>query len=199
MFARPIVHVVLGATWVEQTTPIVRMLAVYCVFVGLFSPISSLDVIRDRMDVGFTWNFVTMIVRVGALAWGQHHGVPAAVAAYAFASAVMWLLNGFVLSWLLRAGTWKFHFTWLQFVPVWILLVVCCYGCVRLAGEHSLVALLLIPIPGLIYMAAVHWFYPSTGKLLMRLIASERAKRMAGMFRLGESSDIPTGSGANIP
>jgi O-antigen/teichoic acid export membrane protein len=170
MFARPIVQIVLGPTWVAETVPLVAWLAFFCAAGGLFSPISTLDVIRDRMDLGFLWNVVNALLRVAALAWGYSHGLLVTVAAYAIVSAVMRIVQGFMLGWLLRAGMWRFQRTWLVFVPAWIGLVMLCYGMLLLPLTNPWLLLALSVIPAAGYLAILWVFYRSTADILLRLV-----------------------------
>lgn len=200
IFAQPLVHIVLGRSWVEETAPFVQWLAIYCIFVGLFSGISSLDVIRDRMDIGLGWNVTTFVLRATALVWGQRYGVIPAVAAYSIVSAIMWLANGFILGWLLRCGTWKFHSTWLKFVPLWLALAIACWITNRLLLQWPFIAVVTALLPALLYIGAVHLFYPSTAQLFQRLLTSPRVQNAFAFLRRGESADLASGgTGTGIP
>lgn len=200
IFAKPIVHILLGLSWIGQTTQFVQWLVLYCIFVALFSGISTLDVIRDRMDIGFAWNLVTFVARIAALAWGKQYGVVQAVAAYSVVSAVLWMLNGFVLGWLLRCGMWKFHSVWMKFIPMWVGLAAACLLCSHEFAAHPLIALLSGIGPAALYIVGVQVFYPQTAKLLTRLVLSRKVQGALAMLRRGESTDLPTGgTGASIP
>jgi hypothetical protein len=91
-------------------------------------------------------------------------------------SAAMRLVQGFFLGWLLRAGMWRFHKTWLQFVPAWALLFVTCSGA-RLADiANPYLQLLLAAIPAAVYLLLVWLLYPSVAQILLRLIKLPRRR-----------------------
>ena len=125
--ARPAVLIVLGESWVDGTAPIVQMVAGFCIFVALFSPISSIDLLLDRPDYGFYWNVGATAVRVAAVLLGLRYGTTEAVAAYCAASAVVWFVWGALLGRLLGAGQWTFHRAWLKLLPMWAALAAMLY------------------------------------------------------------------------
>ncbi|MCB2155615.1 oligosaccharide flippase family protein [bacterium] len=168
-YAPILVHLILGADWVDSAAPMFKWLALYLVFQGLFSPISSLDVLRDRPEVGLFWNGANLIVRAGALIWGASRGVETAIAALAVCSAAMWLVYGGLLAWLLRAGYTKFFLSWMRFIPLWGLFGLALWGLCALLPDHQIVSFLLAAVPTLLYGAALRFWDRETYDLLMRL------------------------------
>ncbi len=184
VMARPLVRVVLGPTWVEGTAPMVQWLAIFGMARGLFSPISAIDILRDRMDLGLAWSALALVVRLGALLWAIPYGLVTAVAAYSLGSAAMYLLYGIMLGWLLRAGHWRFHRTWLRFVPLWGLLAIALVPCTFLP---TWLALLTSVLPALLYGLCLVLFYPDTANVLARLL---HIRRLLHPFYRGRRNPI---------
>lgn len=186
MLAEPLVQLALGASWVDSTAPVVRWVAVYCIWVALFSPISSIDLLLDRPDYSFWWNILATIVRIFAVVGGLKFGVMPAVAAYALSSSVLWVIWGLMLGRLLGCGQKRFHGTWARFVFPWVLFA-CTLGIVlwlmddvRVGGNirwdwlrEIIKPLLIIGIslvPGLMYIALVNWLVPTVMRDGLRVL-----------------------------
>lgn len=195
--AVPLVEVVLGAKWVEGTAPLLRWLAAYCVLVGVFSPVSAIDILRNRMDVGLAWNTATLGVRLWSLNWGRQHSIEYAVAAFSLASAAMWLLNAVVLGWLLRAGHWRFHRTWLRLLPCWVGIAGGCYASAWLSRYNPWLALGAAMVPALLYALALRRFFPDAWELLLRL--SRLRHEAPPATPIGENSSGTPDHGVPVP
>lgn len=175
--AEPLVHIALGADWVDSTAPVARIIAIFCIFVALFSPISSIDLLLDRPDYGFYWNVVATVVRVIAILVGLKSGVLPAVMAYAAVSVVLWLIWGGMLAHLLGAGQWRFHARWLRLVPLWImlwLLIPLFNASVEMAGitlrEYPLAEIAASTMPLVVYGGVLWISMPDIAALGIRIL-----------------------------
>lgn len=113
------VGLVLGMEWQASVSPLLQWLALNVLFQVLFSPVSVLDVLRDRPEVTLWWNVANLGVRAAALFFAAPYGVVAAIAAYSIVSALMWNVYGLLLGRLLGAGQFAFCFAWARYVPLW--------------------------------------------------------------------------------
>ncbi len=186
VLAEPLVQLALGASWVESTAPVVRWIAVYCIWVALFSPISSIDLLLDRPDYSFWWNIVATIVRLVAVIGGLKFGVMPAVAAFALSSSVLWIVWGLMLGRLMGCGQRRFHGTWARFVFPWMFL-----GCLLAAMgwlmgdvrveadvpwdwlQETIKPLMIIGVsvvPGIMYLAVVKWLTPEVMRDGLRVL-----------------------------
>lgn len=170
MFAPELTQLLLGVRWTPDVAPMVPWLAVYLVLVSLFSPISSIDVLRDRPEITLAWDVGMLFVRVVALAAGARHGAVAAVAAFSVASAAMWLLYGGFLAWLLGCGWWRFHIAWLRYVPFWAALCLA-WGLLRIVPGIGIVWLLVSGVlSAAVYMAVIVRLDADIGAVLRRIV-----------------------------
>jgi len=167
-FAPVVVRVVLGRDY-DAAAPLLAWLALNLLFQCLFSPISVIDVLRDRPDVTLAWNAACLAVRAAALWAFAPKGLLAALSAYAVASAAMWLVYGGLLGWLLRAGQARFFGAWARFAPLWGALALGFAACRLAAPLHPLAPLALSPLPAALYLAAAWWVDPRAAGLLRRL------------------------------
>ena len=159
----------LGESWAADMGSVPAWLCAYLVLVGVFSPVSSLDVLRDRPDVGLLWNAATLLARVGALFAGARGGLESAAAAYAMASVAMWLVYGVLLAWLLGCGQAAFAGAWLRYVPAWLMLGAAWWAIRAAAGPHQFAALCAGAVPGVAYLALLFRFDGEVSGSLMRL------------------------------
>lgn len=169
VMAEPLVQIVLGQSWVESTAPVARLLSMYCIFAALFSPVSSIDILLDRPDYGFYWNLAATTIRVAAVIIGLKFGVMGAVVAYAFSSAVMWLIWGMMLAHLLGAGQWAFHWAWVQMTPLWLGFAGLLAGVLLLTGNAWL-TLAASLVPAAIYTGLLMLTYPALVRQGLRLV-----------------------------
>ncbi|MEQ8821565.1 MAG: oligosaccharide flippase family protein [Sumerlaeia bacterium] len=169
LFSATIVRAVLGPEWAEAAAPLVPWLAMYLLFVGVFSPISSLDVLRDRPEVGLFWNIAAVVLRAGAIVLGARWGVEGAIAAFAVVSAALWMVHGALMGWLLGEGQARFHAAWLRYVPLWMAVGGAWWATRWLAGEGWL-ALALSPVAAAGYFGALWLLDRETAGLGLRLL-----------------------------
>lgn len=168
-FAPVVVTVVLGRDWTAEATPVLQWLALNLLLQALFSPISVIDVLRDRPEVTLGWNVANLGVRAVALALAADRGVVAAIAAYSAASAAMWLVYGMLLAWLLRAGFGRFFGAWMRFIPLWGLLAGGFWACIQAVDGHALGAVGLSLLPAALYVALVRMADREAFGVLFRL------------------------------
>jgi len=197
VLADHVVSIALGTRWTDSTAPIVRWLSIYCIFVGVFSPVSAVDILRNRMDVGLAWNAATLLLRVAALWWGSGMGVVAAVAAYSVVSCAMWLMNGQLIAWLLGAGYWRFHRAWLRFVPVWVLVGGVVWASTRI-GDNSYLVLLLAAAAAACYPIILRVAAPDTYRLVRRLLKVP-SRGAAPAVPVGERTGNTPDDGVPVP
>lgn len=169
VFAPSNVYLLGGEEYMISASPLVRWMGLYMVMVAVFNPISSLDMIRNRPEVGLIWNIFYTIGRVILVYWFAADGLLATVAALAIFSAAAWIVQIAIFSWLLRAGTRRFI---LSFAPLLIpqaLLLAGYLGCVELTHGHLLYSPLASLLPSVLYMAIIWKFFPEQSAVLRRL------------------------------
>ncbi len=159
----------LGGRQYLSAAPLVTWMSCYMLFVGIFAPISSLDVVRDRPELGLYWNAAYLLVRVAVLHHFAGGGVVAAVSAMSIASVAMWLLWAGTLGWLLRSGWTRFLHAFGRFIPLWAGLGVAFWGISHAVGERLILAPALSVIPAALYLAAILKFFPAEATMLRRL------------------------------
>jgi O-antigen/teichoic acid export membrane protein len=182
IMAHPLVAIVLGSQYLQTAVPIIQWLVIFSVFVTLFSPISSLDILNDRADVGFYWNAATCVLRIAALIIGLHFSLIIAIATYSVVSLIMWLLWGWVLAWLMKMNLKDFSWPWVQVTPLWAVLVVLLLM-VHLVPPVPFLGPRLQPffscaiaaIPMLVYAGLLYWKFPATFKVALRFINRKRS------------------------
>ena len=168
VFAPQVVLVVLGRDY-EAAASLLPWLALNLLLQGLFSPISVLDVLRDKPEVTLAWNAACLLARCAALAVAAPHGLVAAIAAWAVVSAAMWLVYGVALAWLLGAGQRRFHAAWLRFAPLWALLAAALWACAGVSDPW--LALVLSAAPLAIYLSLCAALDREGARLLWRFAA----------------------------
>ena len=169
-YAPVIVTVVLGREWTAETTPILRWLALNLVLQSLFSPISVIDIIRDRPEVTLGWNVANLAVRAFVLWAAAGLGVAGVIAVYSAASAAMWLVYGALLGWLLRAGLARFFWAWGRYVPLWALLAASYWLIGRAIDGDGLWAVLWSAPPAAAYALLVAVMDREVVEVLLRLV-----------------------------
>lgn len=168
IFAPTTVWVLAGAGYMETATPLVYWMSIYMILVAVYTPISSLDMIRDVPEVGLAWNLVYSAGRVGIIVYFAPEGLLATIAAMAIFSMAMWVVHIYILGILLRAPWRDFCRTPLRFLPMWILLAAGCWLCTRATDGHLLWGPALSAVPCLIYVGLLVRFFPAEGGLLRR-------------------------------
>lgn len=173
VLAEPMVHIALGEKWIESTVPLVRWISVYYIFVVLFSPIGSLDILLNRVDLGVKWNVAMTALRIVAIWIGLRYSVETAVALFAGVSVVMWLIWGMILSRLAGCTQREFHGQWLAAVPAWAVLFVMLLIPAAYKSQPFL-ALFAAAGPAVVYAGIVVKFYPDVFALLRRFARISR-------------------------
>ncbi len=160
----------LGGRHYLSAAPLVSWMSCYMLFVGIFAPISSLDVVRDRPELGLYWNAAYLLVRVAVLHHFASRGVVVAVGAMSVASVAMWIVWAGMLGWLLRSGWGRFLGAFARFIPLWVGLALAFFAIGRLAGGHLVAGPLLSILPALLYLLAILRFFPGEAAMLRRLV-----------------------------
>jgi O-antigen/teichoic acid export membrane protein len=168
-FADATVHYYAGERY-AQAAALVQWMACYMIVNAIFSPISSLDLIRDRPEVGLWWNIGHTLARIASIWWGSRDGIAGAVQAMSLTSLVFWIGNAFVLGWLLRAP-WRGYFgASARFVPLWAAFAGGLWLCrAALPEAHRLVPVALSAVPCALYVAAVLRWFPREAELAFRV------------------------------
>ena len=185
MLAPAVVHVILGKTWQEDTPLLVQMIAGYGVLIALFSPISSLDVLRNRPGVGLAWNFAHTTARLFALYLASPYGLVTAAGAYCAVSLLFWFLYGHIQAWLLGAGFGRFYWSWCRFLPFWLLLSGGLYAVRFIVQASSWFALPLSIVPIGLYFVLVLLVFPQTRELVARGFPERLKQTLAAGFWSG--------------
>ncbi len=168
VFAPTTVYILAGTDYVDTTTPLIRWICLYMVLSAVYSPIGSLDMIRDRPEVGLVWNAVFLGGRVAIIWMLAGEGLLAVVAGFSLFSFGMWAIHAMILGLLLGAPLSRFFAPLLRVVPL-------------LAAGLLMMVLLHVYTPGywigpaasvavvLFHLAVVRMAYPGAYGLLKRL------------------------------
>ncbi|CAN5332828.1 hypothetical protein BH09SUM1_BH09SUM1_27380 [soil metagenome] len=167
-FAPATVHLIGGKNY-ATAEPLIRWMALYMGLAAIFSPISSLDMIRDKSEWGLYWNVVHTFARITVICIFASHGLAAVVIAMSITSFVLWIVWAWMLGVLLRAGLGKFAMAVIRFAPFWILLGAGFYGCAQFGDRQSILAPALSAIPCLIYAAVVMKLFPGEAEMIWKL------------------------------
>ena len=171
-FFAPSLAFMLGGERYLTAAPLIQWMAVYMILVSVFNPISSLDMIRDKPEIGLYWNIVLTGARVGAIWYFAPMGLVHAIAAMSVASAVVWIGWAATLGWLLRCGPGAYIHAVGRFIPGWLLLAGAFWLCTL---QEGLVVPMLLSIPaGLIYLAVVMRFFPKEASMVYRIAGMNR-------------------------
>lgn len=171
-FFAPGLAFLLGGERYLSAAPLIQWMAVYMVLVSIFNPISSLDMIRDKPEIGLYWNIGLTATRLGALWWFAADGLVPAIAAMSIASAVVWVGWAATLGWLLRCGAWRFFAAVARFAPGWLLLAGAFWLC-SMADGFLLPMLLSVPV-GLVYLAIILRYFPDEASMVYRIVGIQR-------------------------
>lgn len=169
-FAPSNVYLLGGPDYLETAAPLVRWMGTYMLLVAVFTPISSLDMIRNRPEVGLIWNIFYTIGRVGLVLWFAKDGLLATVAAISIFSTLGWLVQVGIFSWLLQAGTQRFL---RSFVPLLVPQAILLAGyivCIWATDEHLLWGPVASLIPSALYMLILWKYFPDQSAVLRRLL-----------------------------
>lgn len=160
---------ILGGEQYLTAAPLVKWMAVYMIMTAVFSPISSLDMIRDRPEIGLYWNIVHTVARVLVIWYFAHKGVVVVIAVMSVVSGLLWIIWAALLGWLLRAGWRRYWWSVLKFVPGWLLLALGFQACWWIAPGLLWPPILSI-LPGLVYLALVYKLFPTESQMIRRLV-----------------------------
>jgi O-antigen/teichoic acid export membrane protein len=164
----------LGREKYLSAAPMVKWMTLQMIFVAVYSPISSITMVRDRAGVSLTWNLAYLVVRLAAIALFARDGALAAIAAMSIASAVLWAILAGIFGHMIGAGPKRFWGAAGRFVPLWLLASAGFWIAGRLTGGHPVWAP-LASIPACIVYTALVWkFHPREADLLRRLIPRAR-------------------------
>lgn len=197
--AHPIIALVLGQRWLGDTVVIVQLICGYCVLAAMFAPLVSLEVIRNRVDLGLKWNLVTLVLRLLALGWGVRFGLIPAVAAFSAASFIMWLVQGVLLAGLLGSGQRRFHTQWIIYLLPWGCMAGAVLAVVYLLPLPYLVQLLAGGVCLLFYLAAISRLHPESSIILYKLVKPLHSLPLAPyLFRLLALRAAPVKEGETL-
>jgi len=169
-FFAPTTVWLLGGSKYLSAAPLVTAMSMYMIFVGIFAPISSLDVIRDRPELGLYWNIAYLIARVSVLWFFAGRGVVTAVFAMSIASCLLWVVWAGMLGWLLRAGMRVYATRVLKFAPLWAALALAFWGIVHMTEGRMILGPLFSILPAAIYLAVLLKFFPDDASMLRRMM-----------------------------
>ncbi|MGF1573880.1 MAG: oligosaccharide flippase family protein [Sumerlaeia bacterium] len=169
VFASSNVYLLGGEEYMETAAPLVRWMGLYMVMVAVFNPISSLDMIRNRPEVGLVWNIFYTIGRVILVFTFASDGLLATVAALAIFSAAAWVVQIAIFNWLLGAGTGRFIHAFAPLLIPQALLLLGYTACLHLTNSHLLYSPLASLIPTALYMGIIWRFFPEQSAILHRL------------------------------
>lgn len=167
-FFAPSLALIVGGEKYLAAAPLIQWMAAYMILTAIYSPISSLDMLRNRPEIGLYWNIVHTVARLLTIWLAAPHGLLVTVAAMSLVSAGLWLVWAGILGWLLGCGARRYLRPVLMMVPPVVLLSGAFYACSLAPGY--LAPLLCSIAPGLIYLAAVWRYYPQQAEMLRRLL-----------------------------
>lgn len=174
-FAPTTIWILAGDAYLEATTPIVRWLALYMVLVAVYTPISSLDMVRDLPEVGLAYNLAYVAGRIAVIFYFADDGLLAVVAAMSVFSLGMWVAHTYIYGLLLRAPWKRFLAAPGRFVPLWGVLALGFWGCLWVTDGHLIWAPALSVLPALAYLALIVRFFPAEGSLVRRFLKRHAA------------------------
>ncbi len=169
IFAPTTIAVLAGSKY-ENVAEIVQWMVIFMVPTAVFSPISSIDMIRDRSEVGMLWNLAYAVGRLLILVYFAEYGALYAIAAFCVFSGAFWLIWITLIGWLVGCGLVKFFVNFLRFVPFWLLALGGFWVADYVTDGHLIFGPLLSIIPSLIYLGVVCLFFPAEKEMLLRLL-----------------------------
>ncbi|MCC6545722.1 hypothetical protein IT570_01030 [Candidatus Sumerlaeota bacterium] len=154
--------------------PLIAWMGLYMIACAIYSPISSLDMVRNKPEVGLYWTLVHTVSRIAVIKAFAPQGVVAVVSAMSITSAVLWVVWAWMLGWLLRAPMKSYWWAALKFVPLWIILTACFWWLRHLSTMHPVIPAMISAIPIAIYALVVWKFFPGEWEMLLRLAGRKR-------------------------
>jgi O-antigen/teichoic acid export membrane protein len=169
-FFAPVTAVALGGTKYLSSAPLVMWMAGYMALSACFSPISTLDMIRDKSHWGLWWNIAHTSTRIWIIFHFAQDGLLAVIAAMCVASLLFWIVWAVMLGVLAQTGLGRFFGNVLKFSPLWIAIGVA-FGLCNLTAKWSFFLPPVISIiPGLAYLGLVLRFFPAESEMVRRLL-----------------------------
>jgi len=176
-FFAPQTALLVGGRDYSSAAVLIQWMAAYMLLTAIYSPISSIDMIRDRPEIGLYWNIVHTAARVGVIFWTAPMGVEAVVKWMSISSFLLWTVWIVILGWLVGAPWGKYFGAVLRFAPLWLALLGSFWLCDLIVGVHPLAPLLLSALPCLLYAAVVMKFYPGESEMVWKLLGKSQASR----------------------
>ncbi len=169
-FAPITASIILGEKYISSAH-LVPWLAVFVFLQGIYNPISSLDVIRDRPEVGLYWNVVHTLARILVIFLCAPKGLYFTIVVMSLTSGFLWVIWAYMLGSLLQSGMIRYSLTVLKFLPLWVLLASGYFLTWSLYEEQGYITLLMASsIPSLIYLYLLMRFYPIESSMLLKFL-----------------------------
>lgn len=173
-FFAPATAWLLGGEKYLNAAPLIAWMAAYMILVAVFSPISSLDMVRDKPEVGLYWNLVHTLARIAIIWYFAPLGLLATIAAMSIMSGILWIVWAAMLGSLLGAPAAKYAGAVLKFLPLWIALAVAFHACNLLTKHHLLLPVALSVIPAAVYTYAIWRYFPGETQMARRLLGRDK-------------------------
>lgn len=171
----PALAVIVGGEKYAGAAPLVQWMALYMILTAIYSPISSLDMIRDKPEIGLYWNAVHTAARAGVIWYFASSGVVTVIAAMSITSALLWIVWIAMLGALLGAGWKRYIWTVIRFAPGWLLLGVAFWTVEYMLGPVSWILMLAVSaIVGGLYGVVHLKFFPREAEMIWRLAGRGR-------------------------
>jgi O-antigen/teichoic acid export membrane protein len=166
----PATAFLLGGTKYLSAAPLVQWMATYMALTACFSPISTLDMIRNKSHWGLVWNIIHTSARVLVIWWFAPDGLLAVIAAMSIVSLILWVVWAVMLGELAGCGLGRFFGTVLKFAPLWVVLA----GAFHLVAQLDQISMLIPPVlamlPLALYLGVVLKFFPAESEMVWRLL-----------------------------
>ncbi|MDX1972283.1 MAG: oligosaccharide flippase family protein [Candidatus Sumerlaeia bacterium] len=169
-FSATTVFFLAGEDMMHTAAPLVPWVSTYMVLTAIFTPISSLDMIRNKPHVGLIWNIFYTIGRVIILYTMAPDGLLATVAALAMFSTAFWVIQVACLYALLGAEPRRFFGSFGPLIPLQLALVAGYIVCLWITNSHLFWAPVLSLFPSALYAWALVKFFPDQGRLILRIV-----------------------------
>ncbi|MCC7391772.1 oligosaccharide flippase family protein [Candidatus Sumerlaeota bacterium] len=157
-----------------SAAPLIAWMGIYMIACAIYSPISSLDMVRNKPEVGLYWTLAHTVARVAVIKAFAPQGVVAVVAAMSVASCVLWIVWAWLLGWLLQAPMTRYWWAALKFAPLWIALAAVFWWLRHLPAMHPVYPALLSGLPVAVYTFIIWKFFPDEWEMLLRLSGRKR-------------------------
>ncbi|MBI1290315.1 oligosaccharide flippase family protein [bacterium] len=161
---------ILGGSKYLSAAPLVQWMATYMALTACFSPISTLDMIRNKSHWGLIWNIFHTGGRIAVIWWFAEDGLLAVIAAMSLFSMALWIVWAAMLGDLAGCGLGRFTWNVVKFAPLWLVLA----GCFHVIAMLDHISILLPPVvamvPFAIYLGVVLKFFPAEAEMVWRLL-----------------------------